>query len=216
MCRARQKAVWPVPLRELPYHQRSHRLPAAGCRHRRRSPAHSGRESSQSMGGRRTGPRDPAGRWQYPLHYPANSFWQVRTCSSQPGLVFKTPLRGVFSLDNVMVAGRDAAIIMTNSHPLLQEIPARSVTEVSVAELRAALESGRTTAVELVEPIRPGSPPMTARDINPPQCRRCPNPDALKGPGRPCPRRYGKPWAARRHPHRQRQLSGQGADHRLQ
>ena len=78
--------------------------------------------------------------------FPANSFWQSKNLfQNQPN-----PTPWGFIPDDVMVAGADAAIIMTNSHPL-QEIPMIEVTEVSIAELRAALESGRTTAVELVE-----------------------------------------------------------------
>ena len=93
------------------------------------------------------------------------------------------------------------------------------VTEVSIAELRAALESGRTTAVELVKAylarIEAYNGPETATKLN---AVVVANPDALKeARGFRCPPRpWRDPGAARRHPlHRQRQLSGQGADSRL-
>ena len=55
------------------------------------------------------------------------------------------------------------------------------VTEVSIAELRAALESGRTTAVELVQAylarVAAYNGPETATKLN---AVVVPNPDALK------------------------------------
>jgi amidase len=78
-----------------------------------------------------------------------------------------------------MVAGADAAIIMTNSHPL-QEIPMIEVTEVSIAELRARSNQAAPQRSNWSRPIWPGSRPTTAPRRHPLNAVVVPNPDALK------------------------------------
>ncbi|MNS58962.1 hypothetical protein D3C72_919030 [compost metagenome] len=117
-----------------------------------------------------------------------------------------------------MVAGADAAIIMTNSHPFTGDPHDRSDRGFHCRAARCARigphHSGRT-GQGLSGPYRGLQRPRDQHQVERfgGTQSRC----TERGRGLRCPPRpWRNPGAARRHPlHRQGQLSGQGADRRL-